>query len=91
MSVYKTIKCSLKTIIKNTDEHQTINNLVLKCHDIVTDTYNFIRLYCLEVFHQKKDLPTLDTKFITCAIKTLCYKNAKNGGRKTKDNTLIKH
>ena len=47
---YKTIKTSLKSIIKTPEIQKIINDLVLKCNDIVIDTYQFIRLYILHFF-----------------------------------------
>ena len=50
---YKTIKTSLKSIIKTPEIQKLINDLVLKCNDIVIDVYQFIRLYNLKKY---KDL-----------------------------------
>ena len=36
---YKTIKTSLKSIIKTPEIQKLINDLVIKCNDIVIDTF----------------------------------------------------
>ena len=41
---YRTIKTSLKSIIKDPEIHNKINELVIKCNHIVIDAYMFIRL-----------------------------------------------
>ena len=47
---YKTIKTSLKSIIKTPEIQKIINDLVIKCNDIIIDTYQFIRLYNLKKY-----------------------------------------
>ena len=48
-----TIKTSLKSIIRDYDHNfPIINELVIDCHDIVTRTYQFIRLYLLRRYCQ---------------------------------------
>ena len=44
---YRTIKTSLKSIIKDPEIHNKINELVIKCNHIVIDAYMFIRLFAL--------------------------------------------
>ena len=62
---YRTIKTSIKSIIKNPEIHQKINELVLRINPIVIDTYQFIRLYCLHLYHQQRPIPDLDSTFIS--------------------------
>lgn len=48
-----TVKTSLKSILQNYDHNfPTINRLVIDCHDMVTRTYQFIRLYLLHRYYQ---------------------------------------
>jgi len=67
---YRTIKTTLKSIIKE-EYIGDINEIVLRCNQIVIDCYQFINLYVLKIYndilHKKKsidDLPILDDKFI---------------------------
>ena len=62
---YRTIKTSLKSIIKNPEIHKKINDLVLRINPIVIDTYQFIRLYCLHLYHQQRPIPDFDSTFIS--------------------------
>ena len=64
-SPYRTIKTSLKSIIKDSEIHQKINELVIRCNDIVIDTYMFIRLYALNLYHKKQAIPELNSNFIS--------------------------
>ena len=49
-SSHRTIKCSLKSILRDYQTIQPIiNDLVTRCNDLVTETYQLIRLYCLKL------------------------------------------
>ena len=61
---YKTIKTSLKSIIKTPNIQKLINDLVLKCNDIVIDVYQFIRLYNLKKYKFKNILLLIFSKYI---------------------------
>jgi hypothetical protein len=84
---YRTIKTSLKSIIKNPIIHQKINDLVLRINPIVIDTYQFIRLYCLHLFHQQRDIPDLDSTFISYCMMTLGERDAR--GRQPHQSELL--
>jgi hypothetical protein len=87
-SPYKTIKTTLKSILRNkNDLLHCINLLVCEMNDLVIHTYQFIRLYILECYNKKEQLPTIDDKFISYCIKTLGIKTKQ--GRKSKDTELI--
>jgi hypothetical protein len=83
---YKTIKTSLKSIIKTPEIQKLINDLVLKCNDIVIDTYQFIRLYNLKKYKDNEELPIMDRKFISYCIMALSSRD--NRGKKA-DNTIL--
>ncbi len=84
---YVTVKTSLKSIIKDDDTLVKINELVIKCNDIVSDTYQFIRLYCLYQYHNNKDIPKLNKTFIGTCIKAIGQRDPR--GKQTKDKTLL--
>jgi hypothetical protein len=65
---YRTIKTSLKSILKNKALQEPLNALILKCSTIVSDAYQFIRLFALHTFHAKQQIPDLDTDFIRYCI-----------------------
>ena len=88
LNPYQTIKTSLKSIIKNYNEIQPeINKLVIKCNDIVIQTYQFIRLYLLSKYHNNQSLPIINEKFILYCIKIQGIRD--NRGKKAKDTDLL--
>jgi hypothetical protein len=87
-SAYKTFKIPLKTILLNRATTQpVINNLVFEMNDLVIHTYQFIRLYVLHQYIQKKVLPEINDTFILYCIKTLGLRD--NRGKKGKDTELL--
>ena len=84
---YKTIKTSLKSIIKKPEIQKIVNELVIKCNDIVIDAYQFIRLYNLKKYNDKQELPTMDKKFISYCIMTLGTRD--NRGKKAENTSLL--
>ena len=56
-SSHRTIKCSLKSILR---EHlmvqPIINDLVVWCNDIVIETFQLIRLYCLKLYRDGRPI-----------------------------------
>ena len=87
-SPYKTIKTTLKSVLRNkTDALPCINNLVCELNDLVIHSYQFIRLYILECYNNKEELPNIDDKFISYCIKTLGIRD--NRGKKSKDTELL--
>lgn len=88
-SPYKTVKTSLKSVLLDCQNIQPeINKLVIKCNDIVIQTYQFIRLYILNKYHKKLDVPKIDEKFISYCLRTQGTRD--NRGKHAKDDTLLK-
>jgi hypothetical protein len=85
---YRTIKTSLKSIIKNPEIHQKINELVLRINPIVMDTYQFIRLYCLHLYHNQQPIPDLDSTFISYCMMTIGERDAR--GRQPLQTGVVK-
>ena len=86
---YQTIKTSLKSILRDNQTIQPqLNSLVIKCNDIVIQTYQFIRLYVLDKYNKKEELPNIDDKFILYCIKTQGIRD--NRGKQAKDTKLLK-
>ena len=56
-------------------------------HDIVIQTYQFIRLYLLYKYHNNQSLPIINEKFILYCIKTQGIRD--NRGKKAKDTDLL--
>ena len=86
-NLYRTIKTSFKSIIKDPEIHDKINELITKCNHIVIDTYMFIRLYALYKYNNNLDIPDLDEDFISYCIMTLGERD--NRGKQPKNTDLI--
>ena len=65
---FKSIKTSLKFIIKDSEIQKKINNLVIRVNDIVIDTYQFIKLFLLKKLNTTQAIPTIDINFIKYCI-----------------------
>ena len=84
---YSTVKTSLKSIIKDEDICNKINDLVIKCNNIVIDAYMFIRLYALYQWKNKEDIPNLDEDFIYYSIMAIGKRDAR--GKSAKNIELL--
>ena len=84
---FKSIRTSLKSIIKDSDTQKKINDLVIRINDIVIDTYKFIKLYVLKKLNNNQDVPTIDTDFIKYCITALGTRD--NRGKKTVETPLL--
>ena len=82
-SDFVTVKTSLKSIIKDYNTNfPIINNLVNECNDIVIRTYQFIRLYILNKYYKKEEIPHLDKDTILYFIRA-CGTRDKRGKKST--------
>ena len=84
---FKSIRTSLKSIIKDSDTQKKINELVIRINDIVIDTYQFIKLYVLKKLNNNNELPTIDITFIKYCITSLGTRD--NRGKKIVDTPLL--
>lgn len=88
-SSYRTVKTSLKSILRDYDKYYPLlNDIVLRCNSIVTETYQFIRLFCLDKFRRNEPMPSLDEKFILYCIKATGKRD--NRGKKAENEELQK-
>lgn len=86
LTFYKTVKTSLKKVIKHQNTLQEINKIVVNVNKIVIHTYHFLKLYCLYHYDNKLDIPTIDYKLIKNTMKVICNSdNEDNRGRKPKE------
>ena len=86
-SSHRTIKCSLKSILKDYKTVQPIiNDLVVRCNDIVIETYQLIRLYCLKLYHKHQPIPEIDEQFILYSMKAMGTRD--NRGKKAQNTGL---
>jgi hypothetical protein len=82
---YRTIKCSIKSIIKKDLDMNILFNAMMRTHKIVIHTYQFLRLWILNKYHNNLDIPIINDDIIKMAFKTLIIESA---GPKPKGNNL---
>jgi len=86
-SAYKTFKIPLKSILYNKEVHPILNLLVFDINDLVIHSYQFIRLYLLDLYHKKLPFPTMDETFILYCIKSLGTRD--NRGKQSTNTALL--
>ena len=86
--VYSIIKCPLKCVLKRYDIlYPIIEKAVMDMNEIIILSYQFIRMYLLNKFNNKQDLPTINKQFVLDVIKTISSPNTKRG-QKTKEENI---
>ncbi len=86
--VFRIIKCPLKSVLKKYDKLQPIiESTVLDINQIVTLSYQFIRLFLLHKFNQEQELPKINKQFVLDVIKTVSSAET-NRGKKTKTKNI---
>lgn len=84
--VYRTIKCPLKSVLK---EYDTLQPIIEQCvkdiNEIIILAYQFIRLYLLDKFSNNKELPTINKQFILDVLKTVSTTETNKGKQKTEN------
>lgn len=84
--VYRTIKCPLKSVLKDYDKLlPIIENCVKDINEIIILTYQFIRLYLLDKYSNNKELPTINKQFILDVLKTVSSTETNKGKQKTEN------
>ena len=84
---YRTIKTSLKSILKNKSIEESLNALILKCNTIVSDAYQFIRLFALYRYHNNQPIPEITSSFIRYCIIAIGTRD--NRGRSVGNTELL--
>ena len=84
---YKTIKTTLKSVLRDQGIQPHIENLVQEINDLVIHTYQFIRLYLLYLYEKELDFPEINEAWIMACIKTLGTRD--NRGAKSMDVKLL--
>jgi len=73
---YRTGKCSLEYIIKDTKTKDKLFDAVVRTHKIIIHSYQFLRLWLLKLYHNKKELPVITVDIIKMVFKTLIKESA---------------
>mgnify|MGYP000503846447 CR=1 FL=1 len=53
---YRTIKCSLKSIIKSNLDLNKLSDAMIRTHKLIIHSYQFIRLWILSKYNKKLDI-----------------------------------
>jgi len=64
-----------KPVIKNTRLLKEINKIVIRCNNIIKDTYLFIKLYQLHLFENDLPLAIINEDFVIKCIKAISKKS----------------
>ena len=67
----KTNKDNITNILWNDEHLPKINDLVYRTNQIVIHTYLFLKLYVIELYHQKKDFPKIDKEYLCDIFKVI--------------------
>jgi hypothetical protein len=78
----KTNKDNLLNIIKDNSILPIIEELVLRTNKIVIHSYQFLKLYLLNLYENNKKFPLLDKEFICDIFKVLTVRKCGSGGYK---------
>ncbi len=77
-SKIKIVKTSLKNIVKSNKKFlESLSSTILNVHEIISTSYNFIRLYVLHEYTHNKNIPDINKKF----IKNVFFVITKNSGK----------
>ena len=82
---YKTVKTSLRSIVKDDVVCEKINNCVKTSNRIVIKTYLFLRLLTLHNYHNKIVNPIIDNDFVDYCIRTVSIRKDKRGIKDSKN------
>jgi len=76
----KTIKDNIKNVIRDETILNNINDLVIKTNKIVIHSYQFLKLYLLDLYKNNKSFPLIDKEFICDIFKVVTIRKCNTGG-----------
>lgn len=86
-SNFTCIKTSLKSVVKHEFVIKKINEINLKCNKIVIHALQFLKLYIINKYDNKEDIPIIDKPFVVAILKVVCSNPQK--GRPPSEKTQI--
>ena len=84
----KTNKDNIMNVIKSPYYVSIINDIVINVNKIVIHTYQFLKLYLIHLYDNKKEFPLIDEDFIGYIFMVLTIRKCGSGGYT--DNTMPK-
>ncbi len=82
---YRTLKISLKQIIKKDVDYSVLHDAIDRTNKLVIHVYQFLRLWILNKYHKKQDIPEITKDIIQMAFKAL---TTESSGPKPKGTNL---
>ena len=76
----KTNKDNLNNILLDKSILPIINDLVSRTNKIVIHTYQYLKMYCLHLYHNNRPLPLIDKEFICDIFKVVTQRKCNSGG-----------
>ncbi len=76
----KTNKDNIMNVIKYPADINIVNDIVVKVNKIVIHTYQFLKLYLLHLYNNKKDFPLINEDFIGYIFMVLTVRKCGSGG-----------
>lgn len=76
----KTNKDNIMNVIKYPTNINIINDIVIKVNKIVIHTYQFLKLYLIYLYNNKKDFPLINEDFIGYIFMVLTVRKCGSGG-----------
>jgi hypothetical protein len=82
---YRTVKCSLVSVLKNKNNTSILFDATKRTHQIIIYTYQFLRLWILYNYKNSSNIPIITEDTIKMVFKTLTIKSS---GPKLKGSNL---
>ncbi len=84
LDTHKTIKTSLKNIVRNDDVASKLQQAAMEVHTVTTQSLFFLKLYLVHVYDtdSKYDFSTIDTQLIVTILKLFTITQNKSKGMK---------
>jgi predicted metallopeptidase len=76
----KTNKDNIMNVINYPAHINTINDIVVKVNKIVIHTYQFLKLYLIHLYNNKKNFPLINEDFISYIFMVLTIRKCGSGG-----------
>jgi hypothetical protein len=67
----KTTKDNIKNVIRDNNILSTINDIVIRTNKIVIHSYQFLKLYLIDLYKNNKSFPIIDKEFICDIFKVI--------------------
>lgn len=89
LTSYKSVKMSLKRVIKHQHNLEKIDNAASIINKIIGHTYQFLKLYCMNYYNAYNDIPDITETFITTIFKVIGTKRTSGRPIFIENNELV--